>query len=294
MSSSSYQQRSPPHHDNGSPSAMNALYGYNTSPRRQQHLQAQGSRGEKGGDKSKKSSPFKDRFKLPNFSKLLDKAFGDDGRKMYQQYSHSTMSAPPEKKNVPRRTMSNSAAHSYSSQPHTHFGTSKRYSAGSGVPDRSLPDLPPGYRENGPGGPGGPGGRWSLCQCEPYPPGQDEMTLSPKTRRPAPPPPCPKPTPSPRYSIHRYPLGMHNSHDDVVGKFPFYVSFFSFFNIFSRTRKGVALTWPPSHISVTTSKRCKRNWSFIAGLHFQRTSKHNSNVSGFSVEKLLFVAGCSP
>ena len=227
MSSSSYQQRSPPHHDNGSPSAMNALYGYNTSPRRQQHLQAQGSRGEKGGDKSKKSSPFKDRFKLPNFSKLLDKAFGDDGRKMYQQYSHSTMSAPPQKRNVPRRTMSNSAPHSYSSQPHTHFGTSKRYSAGSGVPDRSLPDLPPGYRENGPGGHGGgPGGRWSLCQCEPYPPGQDEMTLSPKTRRPAPPPPCPKPTPSPRYSIHRYPLGMHNSHDDVVGKFPLPLLFF--------------------------------------------------------------------
>ena len=210
MSQSNYQQRSPPHHDNGGtpPSAMNALYGYNTSPRRQ-HPQKQGSTSRDKGEKSKKSSPFKDRFKLPNFSKLLDRAFGDDSRKTYQQYSHSTMQNAPVR-NLPRRTMSHSAPHSYSSQSHTHFGTSKRYSSSGVAPkDRSLPDLPGGPTSNGSSS---GGQRWNLCQCEPY---QGE-TLSPKNRRT--PVPCPKPAPSPRYSIHRYPLGMHNTHDDVTGK----------------------------------------------------------------------------
>ncbi len=229
MSQSAYQAHHP---DN---SAMNALYGCNTSPRRlaQQQYLSQGSKSVDSG-KPKKNSPFKDRFKLPNFSKFLDKAFGDDSRKTYQQYSHSTMSAPTNtpKRNLARRSMSHSGQHSYSSQPHTHFATSKRYST-AGAPvstGKERAPLPPDPVSAGGAAPGRE--RWSLCQCDPnaagiYP--ADVLTLSPKMGGGRAPSTCPKPTPSPRYSIHRYPLGMHNTHDDVTGTYPMaFIFFFTF------------------------------------------------------------------
>ena len=214
MSQSTYQPQS--HHPDNS--AMNVLYGYNTSPRKQQQQQYLQTQNSNGNGKSKKNSPFKDRFKLPNFSKFLDKAFGDDSRKTYQQYSHSTMSAPVNtpKRNLARRSMSHSGQHGYSSQQIPHFATAKRYSA-SGVPVKERAPLPPEMMAGGAGA-GGQRERWSLCQCDPAPPPGSGVyqaeTLSPKAGRS----PCPKPTPSPRYSIHRYPLGMHNTHDDVTGK----------------------------------------------------------------------------
>ncbi len=217
----------PAHH-----SAMNISYGYHTSPR---HRNNHRSPDVTGKDKSlKKNSPFKN-IKLPNFSKFLDKAFGDgdNSRKSSPQYHGTIASNNTSKRNLVRRTMSHSGHHNYSSQTSAHFATARRYPSNQGqgqrevteVKERSLPEPPPGGQGRG---------QWSVCQCDPSspPPSGGPHTTrrgssSPPGSAPAPqggasnPPAVPAHQRSPpqRFSIHRYPLGMYNIHDDVTGMF---------------------------------------------------------------------------
>ena len=218
---------------------MNISYGYHTSPR---HRNNHRSPDITGKDKTlKKNSPFKN-IKLPNFSKFLDKAFGDgDSRKSSPQYHGTIGSSNTSKRNLVRRTMSHSGHHNYSSQTSAHFATARRYPSNQGqgqrevteVKERSLPEPPPGGQGRG---------QWNVCQCDPSspPPSSGHHTTtrrgssSPPGSAPAPsanpaPPAAAAPahqrSPPQRFSIHRYPLGMYNIHDDVTGQW-YFLSFY--------------------------------------------------------------------